>query len=230
MQGEFPCIHIMNRTSLDIIGYRNRPIANEYITRENSSDHICVILPGYRHSAGMPDLHYSGQVLFEEGADILKIHYEYNTTDINDRSKEERAEWLKTDGTAIFDSVFSARPYNRTALIGKSIGTLMMGHLLDDARLADADCVWVTPLINTEWLVQRIIERKPRSFFVIGTADNNYRPGILEKIRDEMHATIVTVRDMNHGMEIPGDAIRTIDEIGNIMRGLQEFIRGREKG
>ena len=55
--------------TLDVPGYNNQKVPNTFVVQSNPTGHLGIILPGYRHSAGMADLHHAGRILMERGVD-----------------------------------------------------------------------------------------------------------------------------------------------------------------
>ena len=117
----------MELNSLDAIGYKNQQVPNTFITQSDSTKHLGIILPGYRHSADMPDLHYAGRILLEGGADLLRVEYAYNRTDFMKQTNSEQGKWISSDVFAICNAALAHRSYGQITLVGKSLGTLAMG-------------------------------------------------------------------------------------------------------
>jgi hypothetical protein len=189
------------------------------------SDHLGVILPGYRHTVDMPDLHYAGRILLAKGADVLRVEYAYPKTDFMKRPQTEQADWLKADARAACAAGLQRRNYKRITLIGKSLGTLAMGHLLEDSHFAEAACVWSTPILANAWLCSQIKKHRPRSLFIIGTADHFYQPAVLQDLVDATRGKALVLEGVHHGLEIEGDIPGTLSSLHRIVEALQEFIQ-----
>jgi len=216
----------MEFRSLDIPGYKNQPVPNTFIVQPNPTPHLGVILPGYRHSADMADLHYAGRILLDLGADLLRVEYVYQRTDFMKQPERERDKWISSDVLAACNAALSYRPYNKITLVGKSLGTLAVGHLLADSRFQGADCVWSTPLLTVKWLCSRIERVRPRSLFIIGTADQFYQPEILKHLEDVTHGRSVVIEGADHGLEIPGSIPQSLNALLQIVGALQQFLTG----
>ena len=59
----------MELKTLDALGYKDQKVPNTFVVQSKPTGHLGIILPGYRHSAGMADLHYAGRILIEQGVD-----------------------------------------------------------------------------------------------------------------------------------------------------------------
>jgi hypothetical protein len=210
--------------SLDVAGYEDRPVPASLFAQPGETDHLGILLPGYRFPVEMPPLHYAGRVLLEGGADLLRVEYAYPRTDFLKRSPDEQGRWLAEDVTAACASGLSIRAYERITLVGKSLGTLAMGHLLAGPRFRAAACVWLTPLLGVGGLLSRIEETRPRSLIVIGTADKFYQPGPLEQAERLTGGRSLVLEGVDHSLEIPGDLAGSLDGLGRIVRALQAFL------
>jgi len=214
----------INFDALDIVGYENQRVANTFITQQEPTRHLGIILPGYRYSPDMAPLHYAGRILLDQGADVLRVEYAYYRTDFAERPENERDEWLSSDVFAACNAGLSHRSYEKITLIGKSLGTLAIGHLLNDSRFQQAACVWQTPLLKIEWLCSRIEKIRPRSFFIIGTADQHYKPDALQSLEHATNGSSLVMEDVDHSLEIPGDIPRSLTALNQMVQALQGFL------
>ena len=214
----------MEMSSLDVLGYKNQPVPNTFVIQPNPTKHLGVILPGYRHSVDMADLHYAGRILLEGGADLLLIEYAYNRTNFMKQSNSEQEKWISSDVSAICDVALAQRSYDQITLVGKSLGTLAMGHLLADDRFQSATCVWETPILTIEWLCSRIEQIHPRSLFIFGTADKFYKPDILEHLESVTNGRSVIIEGAHHGLEISDDIPKSLMALNQIVLALQGFL------
>jgi len=214
----------MELSSLDVVGYENQQVPNTFMIHPGPARHLGIILPGYRHSADMADLHYAGRILLEQGADLLRVEYAYYRTDFMEHPESEQDKWISSDVFAVCNAGLSHRSYEKITLIGKSIGTLAMARLLTDRRFQRATCVWSTPLLTAEWLCSRIEQIRPRSLFIVGTADKSYKPDILKHLEHATNGRSIVLEGANHGLEIPGDISKSLLVLNQIVHGLQEFM------
>ena len=215
----------MELSSLDILGYKNQPVPNTFITHSNTARHLGIILPGYHYSADMPPLHYTGRLLFEQGADVLSVDYAYYRTGFTKQQQSEQDKWMSSDVFAACNIGLVQRPYEKITLIGKSLGTIAMGHLLADARFQKATCIWITPILSVDWLCSRIEQVQSRSLFVIGTADQFYQPDVLKRLEQATNGHSVVLEGVNHGLEVPGDIPKSLIVLNQIVQALQEFLK-----
>jgi hypothetical protein len=214
----------MEIVSIDSAGYDGKPVPTSMIVHPQTTDHLGIILPGFRHTIDMPDLHYAGLILQHKGADVLRVEYGYSKTDFMNRPEPERAERLSADARAACAAGLQKRAYRKISLIGKSLGTLAMGHLLEDPVYSAAACIWSTPILANAWLCAQIRERRPRSLFIIGTADQFYDPALLGDLVDATGGKALVLEGVHHGLEIEGDIPGTLTALHRIVDAMQEFI------
>ena len=218
----------MELKTLDVPGYKNQKVPNILVVQSNPTGHLGIILPGYRHSADMADLHYAGRILREQGADLLRVEYAYYQTDYLSQPENGQNQRISEDVFAVCNACLAFRPYTKITLVGKSLGTKAMGFLLADERFQKANCVWSTPPLTTEWLYSRIEQVHPPSLFIFGTADDYYKPKMLNHFVNVTNGHSVIIEGANHGLEIPESIPKSLMGLGQIVQGLQEFL-GSEK-
>ena len=220
----------MDIRSLDIVGYKNEQVPNTFITHAEETGHLGIVLPGYRYAADMPPLHYVGRVLLEQGADLLRVDYRYYRTDFMQRPQDEQGQWISSDVLAACEVGMAHRSYEKITLVGKSLGTLAMGHLLSDPRFQGATCVWLTPILSAQWLCTCIKQLRPRSLFVIGTADQFYDPDILNDLRQVTQGQVLVLEGVDHSLEISGEIPKSLAVLGQIVQASQAFLTGTMNG
>jgi hypothetical protein len=214
----------MELKTLDAIGYNNQKVPNTFVVQSKPTGHLGIILPGYRHSADMADLHYAGRILREQGADLLRVEYLYYQIDYLSQSESDQNQRISEDVFAVCNACLAFRPYDKITLIGKSLGTRGMGFLLGDERFQKANCVWSTPLLTTEWIYSRIEQIRPPSLFIFGTADKFYELKMLEHLINVTNGHAVIIEGANHGLEIPESIPKTLAALGQIVQALQDFL------
>jgi pimeloyl-ACP methyl ester carboxylesterase len=214
----------MDIKSLNVIGHKNQQVPNTYIIQPTSTRQLGIILPGYRYSADMPVLHYAGRILLEQGADLLRVEYTYYQTDFKEQPESKQEQWISRDVFAACNAALSQRSYDQITLVGKSLGTIAMGHLLANARFQSATCVWATPILPLEWLRARIEQIHPHSLFIIGTADELYQPDILKYLESVTKGRTLVIEGANHGLEIPESIPKSLAALNHIVQALQEFM------
>ena len=213
-------------TTLTIQGYRDEAVPNRFLRPEGAVDQLAVLLPGLGYTLDMPLFYYAENLLLERGWDVLRVEYAYNTRpEFQNLPKLERHQWLLADATAAWHAGLDRRTYERVVLLGKSLGTLAMGHLLTTADPPpNVGAVWLTPLLAEERLRQQIRQYAGPSLFVIGTADSHFDPVVLEEMQVATIGEAVVVRNADHGMDIPGDPIASVRAVERVVEALGRFL------
>lgn len=213
-------------TTLDIRGHRGQVVPNTFFAQDSETHHLAVFFPGLGYTAHMPVLYYPRCLLLERGADALLVEYDYHGwVDFRMPRDPERDRWFFDDVVAACEAGLGQRPYSGVTLVGKSLGTLAMGHLLtEDARLSRARCVWLTPLLRADRLRTQMRQARGHSLFVIGTADSHYDPAHLEEVRLASGGESVVIQGADHSLEIEGDTLGSIRAVEQIVRAMQQVL------
>lgn len=160
---------------LKITGYRGLPVPNSMVRVGPNATRLAVVFPGLRYSADMPGCYYPAQVMLARGADVLNVDYEYTKSEFQTLSDEEQFRWIAEDASASLRAAMAARKYKKITLIGKSLGTIALAHLLAaEPALKDADFIWLTPVLREDNIRRAMMARRHHGLFVIGTADTQY--------------------------------------------------------
>lgn len=214
----------MDLRMLDVVGYKKQKVPNTLFVQSSPTQHLGIILPGYRHSVDKADLNYAGRILLEQGADLLRVEYVYYQTNFQSHSEDEQNLWISEDVFAVCNACLSLRPYTQLTLVGKSIGAKAMAFLLEDSRFHKARCVWSTPPITLEWFCSRIEQIHPPSLFIMGTVDKSYKPEILKHLEYVTNGHSVIIDGADHGLEVPGSIPLSLKALNQIVEALQDFL------
>jgi hypothetical protein len=215
-------------SSLDVSGYRDRAVPNTLYRQECKANHLAIVFPGYGYQASMPALYYPVRLMLARDFDVFQVDYAYNRcADFRTSPPDEQMRWFQTDVERACDAALSQRAYRQVTLVGKSIGTRAMGHLLSaDAALREVrtQCIWLTPLLREERLRAQIVEGGRRSLFVIGTADQHYAPGYLRQVQEATGGQTVVIDGANHSLEIEGDVAGSLRAMERVVRAIAQFL------
>lgn len=211
--------------SLPIRGFGGEAVPNLLLKQQQPAAHLALIFPGYNYNGGMPLLYYSGLQLLERGADVLRVEYTYSSQPgfaaLPDAEKGIR---IRADVTAALNAALALRPYQQVTLIGKSIGTRALGELLADPRLAQARCVWLTPLLKSDALYQQIESAAQPGLFVIGSADPLYHPARFASLSGRPGCSGLVIPGADHSLEIPEDFWASMNALQSYLHALESFI------
>ena len=216
----------MQMKRLDIRGYGDLAVPNTFFEQEDVEiRHLALIFPGLGYGAFMPVLFYPGLVMRSAGADVLHVEYNYNTPDFHSLSGPEQYQRITHDCTTAYRAAEAQHAYTRFTLIGKSLGTLALGHLLaTEPGLRQANYVWLTPLLRNQALRQQIGSVPHRALLVIGTADQHYDAALLAEVEHAVGGESLVVEGANHSLEIPGEPLASIRVMQQVIQKIQAFI------
>ncbi len=211
--------------SLAISGFRQEPLPNRFSRHEGGTDHLALILPGQAYHAGLPLLAEPAELLQRAGADVLRVDYAYRGPDFRASTAAERDRWIAADVIAAWGVVKTQRAYRQWTLVGKSLGTLAMGHLLAaDPALAPARCAWLTPIFGDDALRTRAIAHRGPALIAVGTADPYYDAEMFGEVQQATGGEAVIVADADHLLEIPGDVSRSEDALAQVIAAFQRLL------
>lgn len=211
--------------TLDIRGYRNEAVPNTFLGQEQATRHLAIVFPGLGYSAQMPVLYYPSRLLLARGADILRVEYNYTRPEFKGVPEAEQQRWFADDVTAAWAAGLARRDYTRITLVGKSIGTLALGHLLSaEARARQAEYLWLTPLLRVERLRDQIRQAPHRALFVAGTADPQYDAVYMAEAQAATAGQSVVIEGADHSLEIGDDVVRSIRAQAQIVEAMERFL------
>jgi hypothetical protein len=212
--------------TLDIRGYRDEAVPNTFFRQEGETQGIAILLPGWGYTCQAPLLYYAMRVMQSLGADVLQVEYAYNRRpDFLALPEAEQTRWLFTDVTAAFHTALQQRAYQEVTLIGKSLGTLALSHLVSHPpSAAHARAIWLTPVLGTERFLENIRQWGGQSLFVIGTADPYYDENRLRELESATGGEALVIDGADHGLEIEGNVWRSLQELERIMRAIKAFL------
>jgi len=212
--------------SLPIAGYRGEQVPNEFLRQAGRTEHLAVFLPGMGYTCDMPLFYYAESLLVDAGADVLRVEYRYGRrADFRDLPEPEQLNWLLADVSAAYHAGLAQRPYRDVTLIGKSLGTLALGHLLaEDLPPFRSRAVWLTPLLREDGLREQMRRYTGPSLVAIGTADPHYDQIYLNEMPTAPGSKLEVVDDADHSLDIPGDTVASVRAVERVTQALQDFL------
>jgi pimeloyl-ACP methyl ester carboxylesterase len=211
--------------TLDIAGHQNRPVPHTFLKQKRDTQHLVLLLPGVGYTVHMPLLYYPMRVALDQGADVLRVETMYVKQEGFDALEPAaRARQVYDDATAAFRTALGQRRYQRATLVGKSLGTLAMGHLLaTEPDLSQVEAIWLTPLLWNDTLRSQIQKFHPRSLFAAGSADPHYSADHLAKARDATQGKALVIEGANHSLEIDGDLMGSLEALRRVVEAVLNF-------
>lgn len=217
---------MLKPSSLEIRGYNNADVSNTFWRQAGGTQHLAIVLPGYGYSADMPVLYYPGHLLTSRGADMLQVQYSYSKDPLyQGQDAGGQAAWLYADTMAACFAALSQGNYQRVTLIGKSLGTIAMAHLLGDKpEFAVAECIWLTPVLDDALTYDRLLKGGERGLVIIGTDDPYYTPDKVAALQGRANLSVQTYDHANHSLELPGDIPGSIRILEQFIAQIDQFL------
>lgn len=216
---------MFTRTTLQIRDHNHQPLPNTFLKQDWNADHLVLVFPGLNYSADLPAVYYPTQLLADHGFDVLRVEYRYGVDpSFEAASGDERSRRIRVDALAAGRAGLEQRQYNQVTLVGKSIGTLAMGHLLEEKAFQQADCIWLTPILSNAQLRSQIQRARPRSLFVIGTEDQFYDEARLSELEISTHGKSVVIPKADHSLEIRGKTLDSLRAMEDVLSALEAFV------
>lgn len=211
---------------LSMVGHRDEPVPHTFYRQDGEASHLAMILPGLGYSCHMPLLYYPTELLLSLGADVLLVEYDYRQAWQDESlSLPDKLARVYADVRAAAASALAQREYSDFTVVGKSLGTFAITHLLEaDLALRPQSCIYLTPLLAYEQGKADVIRTCPRKLLVAGTADRYYNPEVLADVVDATSSELLLVEGGDHSLEYPGDAVRSIQTLEKIVRRIQDFL------
>ena len=220
---------MVNVERLRISGHGDEPVPNSFFRQAGGSDHLAIVLPGLSYRCNQPLLWYPTRALLSSGADVLWVEYAYDLRpDWVTADDQVQRDWLFDDVVAATRSVTETR-YERVTLIGKSMGTLALGHVLMTEKIPDRrKAVWLTPVLDDPALRRQLEESNLPSLIVIGSKDHYYDGSFLARLQNKKSFEVEVIRGADHVLETDEGTLVSIDIMKQVMSSFQRFISERD--
>lgn len=212
----------MANRGFDIVGFGGHAIPAA-LTRYGGAG-LAVFLPGLRYTNDRPMLYFTQKLLAERGYDALTVNYNYpGIAEFIKASEADQMAWLKADAEVILSSVLDLEA-NSLVIVGKSIGTALMAHLVPQLPHHDSTrLIWLTPLLKglSEFVTMPPIRQA--SFLAIGTADPGYDAEAVARFRADGHMAQV-FEGFDHSLDKPGSLSAGMAALSELMVTLDRWL------
>jgi len=212
-------------TSIPIPGFGGQPVPNRFYKHEHPTG-LALILPGLRYTCEMPLLYYLTQILLNRGMDVMQLHSDYTTEAMKALSPTERLQVMVTDAQAAFEAAYPGKGYAKLILAGKSIGTLPLAMLISSGEVAEAACIWLTPLLHYPFVVDSALQHAGSALFIASRADETFEPESMEQIKCQPKAQALIFDAADHSLLIPGDTLQSIEILKQVVHAYTAFTDG----
>jgi hypothetical protein len=212
-------------TSLEVASPDHGEVPNRLLKQADEAHALVVILPGLNYTCDNPLLYYLSRLAVDRSADVLQLWANYTLAEFQSLSNPDQVKWLLEDARALLEAGRKFRTYDRLILAGKSIGTLTLGVLFEqDKALAGTPAIWLTPLFHHPTVLNSALHARGSALFIGGTADPTFAAAALQQLHSIATAQTVAIPGADHSLEIPGEALRSLDVLKEVMAAMAAFL------
>ena len=165
-----------------------------------------VILPGMVYPTRAPVLWFAREAALAHGWSALEVLGEPG-------DHENPIEWQRAAGEAALAAADSAQ----VLVIGKSLATLLAGHVSD----LDLPAVWLTPALTEPAVGEGLARARRATIIVGGSADDFWRP---EAIPSNPALEVVELPGLDHALQLPGDPLASLDALRQVVEAVQRMV------
>lgn len=188
-------------------------------THAETTNKLAVVLPGAGYTYVEPLLRYGIQVLLKQNYRVLALDkiYGHDPKWRSLASEQEARSVVEEDTIQVFRQIEERFPNSLELLFGRSLGTFAIACLLEKNLVNPQKIIWQTPALGSKWEIMR--DCKIPGFGILGTADHYYQKAI-----EFLPASRIIIEGADHGMEIPGDPIQSIEIMKRVTLATEEWI------
>lgn len=179
-------------------------------------DRVALLLPGLRYSAERPLLHFAGAVFEKYGWATREVTWPERPPAREGQALPVWSARLRSFVRAHVGRILEDETAPDIALVGKSMGAFAAG-LAADRRLP---AVWLTPVLRDSPLPADL-RRAAAPFLLVGsTADPSWDSAVAHGFGQPVYE----VPDADHGMETPGDPVRSAEVLRHVTVAMDAFV------
>lgn len=208
---------------LDMQGFHQEHVPNTFFEQQEPTDYAAIVFPGRNYPCQAPLLRYTTLALLEQKADVLWVNYDRHPG-YDSFSPEELLQCCIEDAEEACSTLLQYKRYEFLTLIGKSLGTMVMGHMLSEGMFsAYVSAVWLTPLLKQPALLEQMQWATISSLYVVGTADEAYDANLMKSVQEKTKGQVITIEGANHNLEIGTDVYKSLEAMKQIIQGVQNL-------
>ncbi|MDQ6879588.1 MAG: hypothetical protein M3082_18200, partial [Candidatus Dormibacteraeota bacterium] len=165
-------------------------------------------MPAITSGARLPLLTVPVNIMLARAVDVVWLTLPYdNLQTFNVLTSDQQGGWLMSDAAAAMAAALSRRKYRRLTVLGHSLGTVGVAHLMSlVAGALESEAIWFSPICRNLLVREGLQRTAAQSLIVVGTADDEYDPAFIDVLIANA-AQIVVVPDANAYMEVTGAAV-----------------------
>ena len=171
---------------------------------------LALVAPGRAYPPTAPLLDFARVALQQHGFTVQQLWWDSTT-----RGDENPERWVRRHVAA----ALAEEDADHVLVVGKSLGTRAASY----AAERGLDAIWFTPLLVEPVVAEAIAANAGRQLLVGGLADGLWDAAVARELADN-GCDVLEVPDADHGMAVPGDAVRTAEIHLEVARAVEAFL------
>ena len=171
---------------------------------------LALVAPGRAYPPTAPLLDFARVALQQHGFTVQQLWWDSTT-----RGEEDPEAWVRRHVAA----ALAEEDADHVLVVGKSLGTRAASY----AAERGLDAIWFTPLLVEPVVAEAIAANAGRQLLVGGLADELWDAAVARELADN-GCDVLEVPDADHGMAVPGDAVRTAEIHLEVARAVEAFL------
>ncbi|WLR56920.1 alpha/beta hydrolase [Mesobacillus subterraneus] len=204
-------------------GYNSQPVPYQLIKQNKQAYALAVMLPGRGYTVQGPLFHYSTGLFLNEGFDVLHINYDYNTDQSEALTLEEEIKQITQDVNSVLDQILNELRYKDYTLIGKSLGTIALSSLINTMDFKDAKIVWLTPLLQLDFVMDKMLSSSQNGLCIIGDQDPCFISERFDKLRQKANMQTLLLPGTEHALNYADRPVDSIDVLKKVITEISNF-------
>ncbi|MBT2693769.1 alpha/beta hydrolase [Bacillus sp. ISL-55] len=210
-------------TKVSVSGYKNQPVPFQLIKQNKQASSLVVLLPGRGYTVQGPLFHYSTGVFLNKGFDVLHVNYDYNTVQSESLTLEEEIQQITEDVNSVLDHTLKYQSYADYTLIGKSLGTIALSSIVDRISLKNAKIVWLTPLLQLDYVLDKMLSSSQNGLCIIGDEDPCFISEKFEKLNEKENMQTLLIPGTEHSLNYADRPVDSIDVLKKVITEISNF-------
>ena len=171
---------------------------------------LALVAPGRAYPPTAPLLDFARVALQQHGFTVQQLWWDSTT-----RGDENPERWVRRHVAA----ALAEEDADHVLVVGKSLGTRAASY----AAERGLDAIWFTPLLVEPVVAEAIAANAGRQLLVGGLADGLWDAAVARELADN-GCDVLEVPDADHGMAVPGNAVRTAEIHLEVARAVEAFL------
>jgi pimeloyl-ACP methyl ester carboxylesterase len=208
---------------LDILGYGDERLPCVFYN-EAATDRVALVFPGASRegnrlggSPARPDLHFTRAVLEEAGLAVFEIWWDAGAVE-----DENLDAWIARNAEAAAEA--ASADHNVDLLVGRSLGTLVLAHLVGRYRLAGIPTIWLAPLLRRKEVRRALSGLDAPALLVGGTADDWFDVEFARSLQGSANEVVI-IEGGNHALEV-SDPEESALLLSGVLHRMRRFVSG----